>query len=124
MPRALPVRGEPSLPPWIREKKIRHLPLNFRSEGDGDEIIFLRLMTTRPDGSVVFTPTTLRYRPDHDPPVEVETTRSVHLCGWTWPDLRDVFLDAGFPRADAYGSYDGTPFNAAESSDVIGVIVR
>lgn len=23
MPRALPVRGEPSLPPWIREKKIR-----------------------------------------------------------------------------------------------------
>ena len=76
----------------------------------------------RSDGTVVFTPTTLRYRPDHDPPVEVETTRSVHLKSWTWPDLRDVFLAAGFTRAEALGSFDGTPFDAGESSDVIGVL--
>ncbi|HEX6976565.1 MAG TPA: class I SAM-dependent methyltransferase [Vicinamibacterales bacterium] len=108
----------------IRAKKLRHLPLNFRPmEGEG-EIVFLRLMETHPDGWVTFTPTTLRYDPHRDPPVEVTSTRSVRLYGWTWPELRAIFGGAGFSTAVAYGAFDGSPFDAAESSDIIGVLRR
>lgn len=108
----------------IRAKKLRHLPLNFRATEDEGEIIFLRLMETHDDGSVTFTPTTLRYDPRRDPPVEVTSTRSVRLHGWTWPELRAIFGEAGFSTAAVFGGYDGSPFNAAESTDVIGVLRR
>ncbi len=108
----------------IRSKKVRHLPLNFRPEEDGGETVFLRLMETHDDGWVTFTPTTLRYDPRRDPPVEVTSTRSVRLYGWTWPELRAVFGEAGFSTAAVFGGYDASPFSAAESPDVIGVLRR
>jgi SAM-dependent methyltransferase len=108
----------------IRLQKLRHLPLNFRKDDDGSETVFLRLMETGDDGSVIFTPTTLRYDPRRDPPVEVTSTRSVPLKGWTWPELRAVFGEAGFSIARVYGGYDGSTFDPAVSADVIGVITR
>jgi glycine/sarcosine N-methyltransferase len=108
----------------IRAKKIRHLPLNLRPQEDGSEIVFLRLMDTKPDGTVVFTPTTLRYDPTREPPVEVTSTRSVSLHGWSWPDLRRIFMDAGFTAAEAFGGYDGALLDAMESTDLIGVLTR
>jgi len=108
----------------IRANKIRHLPINFRPDDDGGETIFLRLMDTHEDGSVTFTPTTLRYDPLREPPVEVTSTRSTRLQGWTWPELRAVFGEAGFSTARAFGGYDGSTFDEAASSDVIGVITR
>lgn len=108
----------------LRAKKLRHLPLNFRASDDGGEVIFLRLMEPQDDGTVIFTPTTLRYDPRRDPPVEVTSTRSVRLHGWTWPGLRAIFEDAGFSSAAVFGGYDAAPFNALESSDIIGVMRR
>lgn len=108
----------------IRAKKLRHLPLNFRASDEGGEVIFLRLMEPQDDGTVIFTPTTLRYDPRRDPPVEVTSTRSVRLHGWTWPELRSIFGEAGFSTAAVLGGYDAAPFNASESSDIIGVMRR
>jgi SAM-dependent methyltransferase len=108
----------------IRAKKLRHLPLNFRPTENEGETIFLRLLETHADGWVTFTPTTLRYDPDRDPPVEVTSTRSIRLYGWTWPELRAIFGGAGFSTAAVFGGYDSSPFNAAESPDVIGVLRR
>jgi hypothetical protein len=106
----------------ILGQRIRHLPLNFRRDDDGGDVIFLRLMTPRDDGTVVFSPTTLRYRPGADPPVEVVTTRSVTLRAWTWPELRAIFLESGFGSAEAFGGYDGKPYDPAVSTDLIGVV--
>jgi SAM-dependent methyltransferase len=108
----------------IRSRNIRYLPLNFREEAEGEEVVFLRLMRTGPDGTVVFTPTTLRYRPGGDPPVEVLHTRSVTLRGWTWVEVRDAFDAAGFERFEPYGGYDASPFSASDSTDLVAVFRR
>ena len=48
----------------ILDRGERTFPLTLRpGEAVGEEIVFLRLMTPRPDGSLIFTPATLRYRP-------------------------------------------------------------
>lgn len=108
----------------ILARHVRHLPLNFRTDEDGAETIFLRLMTPEPDGHVIFSPTTLRYAPDRDPPVQVMTTRSVRLRAWTWPELRAVFERAGFDRFDVYGGFDSSAYDAGESPDVVAVLRR
>jgi SAM-dependent methyltransferase len=108
----------------IRARTVRHLPLNFRPGEDGSETIFLRVMSGVSDGHVIFSPTTLRYAPDEDPPVEVTATRSVRLRAWTWPELRAVFERAGFDCSNVYGGFDGTPYRPDESSDVLAVMRR
>lgn len=107
-----------------RALKTRYLPLNFRQDEDGGELVFLRLMEVRSDGTVVFSPTTLRYRPDRDPPVEVLQSRTLVLHGWTWVELWDVFGAAGFSRFRLYGGFDGSPFDPAGSFDLIAVLHR
>jgi SAM-dependent methyltransferase len=108
----------------LRAKNIRHLPLNFRAADDGGEVIFLRLVDVKSDGTVTFTPTTLHYRPNQDPPVEVVQSRTLRLHAWTWVEISDVFSAAGFERSQLFGGFDGSPFNPAESSDLIAVIRR
>ncbi len=108
----------------IRARGVRHLPLNFREAEDGGEIIFLRLVDVNSDGTVTFTPTTLRYRPNQDPPVEVVQSRTLRLHAWTWVEIWDVFSAAGFDRSQLFGGFDGSAFNPAESHDLIAVIRR
>jgi glycine/sarcosine N-methyltransferase len=97
----------------------RSLPLNVRKdEGEGD-VVFLRLMTPRPDGSVVFTPTTLRYRPEGDPPVEVVAARNVELKGWRRQELEDVLAAAGFSRREVFGTVGDVPFDPSRSPDTV-----
>jgi len=97
----------------------RSLPLNFRKDEGEGEIVFLRLMTPRPDGSIVFTPTTLRYRPEGDPPVEVVATRNVELKGWRRRELEDVLEAAGFIHRQVFGTVGDEPFDAAQSPDTV-----
>jgi len=67
----------------IFEKNIRHLPLNFRREEDGDgEIIFVSLMEFLDEGGIRFCPTNLKYNPLADPPVQVVRSRMTQLRGW------------------------------------------
>jgi SAM-dependent methyltransferase len=97
----------------------RSLPLNFRKDEGEGEVVFLRLMTPRPDGTVVFTPTTLRYRPHGDPPLEVVAARNVELKGWRRRELEDVLEAAGFTAREVFGTVGDVPFDAAQSPDTV-----
>jgi glycine/sarcosine N-methyltransferase len=97
----------------------RSLPLNFRNDEGEGEVVFLRLMTPRPDGTVVFTPSTLRYRPDGDPPLEVVSARNVELKGWRRQELDDALEAAGFSRRDVFGTVGDVPFDPVKSADTV-----
>jgi SAM-dependent methyltransferase len=97
----------------------RYLPLNFRRDEEEGEIVFLRLMTPRPDGTVVFTPSTLRYRPGGDPALEVVATRNVELTGWRRPELEGGLEAAGFPRREIFGTVGDVPFDPERSPDLV-----
>lgn len=104
----------------ILQKKLRSLPLNFRGEDAGDgEVVFLRLMTPRPGGRLVFTPTTLRYRPSGDPPVEVVNSRNVELRAWTRPEVEAALMSAGFSRTERHGTIADVPYVPDESTDLV-----
>lgn len=94
------------------------LPVNVR-RGEGEHVVFLRLMDPRPDGMVIFTPSTLRYRPDSDPPLEVVVSRNVLLRGWTRADLEPLLDKAGFVDRRLYGTVGDEPYLPAESSDLV-----
>jgi glycine/sarcosine N-methyltransferase len=98
----------------------RHLPVNFRP-GDGETIVFLRLMDPRPDGSVLFNPTTLTWRPDGVPPVAVASTKSVLLQGWRREELEDLLAEAGFGERRLYGGMQQEPYEPLESPDLVVV---
>ena len=96
----------------------RFLPLNFRTE-DQDQIVFLRLMQLKPDGMVMFTPSTLRYRPDGEPPLEVVASHNVLLRGWTQPDLDRALGTAGFDQRSFFGTVGEAPYVPSESVDCV-----
>ena len=101
----------------------RHLPLNFRDDPDGGEIVFLRLLELQADGRVIFCPTSLRLRPDRESPVEVHSSRRVPLKGWRRGELEEIFADAGFRQCRAYGSFTKDSFEPLESTDLLLVAV-
>ncbi len=104
----------------IFERKQRFLPLNFREgAAPGEEVVFLRVMTLGEDGSLVFTPSTLRLRPDGDPPLEVVSSRNVRLRGWRRQELEEVLEAAGFDHLDLFGTVGDTPYLPLESSDLV-----
>jgi len=95
----------------------RFLPLNFREDTRG-EVVFLRLMDLRQDGTVVFTPSTLRYRPDADPPLEVVSSKSVTLHGWTRSELDAALADNEFASREHFGTVADVPYEA-DSPDLV-----
>ncbi len=104
----------------ILDQGQRALPVNLRrGEGPGEEIVFLRLMTPHADGSVIFTPSTLRYRPDGDPPLEVVSARNVALRGWRRAELDSGLDAAGFTDRQLYGTVGELPYSATQSSDLV-----
>jgi SAM-dependent methyltransferase len=96
----------------------RYLPVNFRSEEDG-EIVFLRLMKPREDGTLLFFPSTLRLRPGHEPPLELVASREVELRGWRRAELESALEKAGFSQFEVLGSFTHEPFQAETSRDLI-----
>ncbi len=102
----------------IFEQEIRYLPLDFRPDGDR-EIVFLRLMEHLPGGRVRFCPTTLRYHPDADPPVELVRSKAVELRGWRRAQLEPLLRAAGFEVEAEFGDMQGGAFQAHESSDLV-----
>jgi glycine/sarcosine N-methyltransferase len=104
----------------ILAKGVRFLPLNFRGEDEsGGEVVFLRLMTPLGGGRLVFTPTTLRYRPQGDPPLEVVSGRNVALRAWTRAELEAALRAAGFESFEAHGTVGQVPYVPMESSDAV-----
>jgi glycine/sarcosine N-methyltransferase len=96
----------------------RSLPINFRPDPAG-EIVFVRLMTQQEDGTLFFYPITLQLRPGCDPPVELKHAREVRLHGWRSAEVEEVLAEAGFPDREAFGGFDGGPWDAARSRDLI-----
>jgi SAM-dependent methyltransferase len=99
---------------------VRALPLTFIEDDDG-EAIFLRVMTFKPDGRVVFSPTLLRYRPEQEPPIEVASSHTVDLRGWTHADVTGALERAGFSDRHLFGAMADVPFDALESHDLVVV---
>lgn len=101
----------------------RHLPLNFRAapEGDAGEVVFLRLMTLNDDGTVIFNPTSLHYRPGEESPVEVVSSKNVHLRGWKRTEIEALLDEAGFSRRTLYGGMEEKPYEALDSADLVVV---
>ncbi len=98
----------------------RSLPVNFRHDEEG-EVVFLRLMDLRDDGSVGFYPTTLLFQPDAEPPLQVKATKRVELMGWRSAQIEEALLTCGFKSVEVFGAYDGSAFLADASSDLIVV---
>ena len=108
----------------ILDRGERTFPLTLRpGEAEGDEIVFLRLMTSRADGSLVFTPATLRYRPGMEPPLELISAQNVPLRGWRRSELEGPLREAGFEVRDAFGSMTGDPWHP-ETSDLVLWVVK
>ena len=98
----------------------RFLPLNFRPGNEpGEEVVFLRLMTPGEDGSLVFTPSTLRLRPGAEPPLEVVLARNVPLRGWRRKELEEALDTAGFDHLDLFGTVGDTPYLPLDSPDLV-----
>lgn len=102
----------------IYEKKVRHLPLNL-NDGEDGTTVFLRLMDLREEGRVLFFPTTIRFRPDAEPSVEIVRSRRVELRAWTRKELLPALAEAGFGEVDLFGSMEGAPFDPHESQDLV-----
>ena len=102
----------------IFAKNERALPVNFRPDPEG-ELVFLRLMEPREDGTVLFFPTTLLLRPGHQPPIEVKHAREVELRGWKRREVEAVLERAGFRDFTAWGGFDGSAWEETESRDLI-----
>lgn len=105
----------------IRAQGIRYLPLNFREDDSGKEIVFLRLIEPLEGGRVRFCPSTLRYDPDADPPLEVVQSKIVELRGWTCDELLPRLETAGFDVEEVNGDMEGGAFEADASNDLVVV---
>lgn len=104
----------------IFTQQVRHLPVNFRQDEEG-EIVFLRLMKLQTDGGVLFFPSTLRLRPGQDPPLEIVAAKEVHLRGWRYAEVETALDECGFSERTLLGSFDGSPFEPDDSADLIVV---
>ena len=102
----------------IFQRQERHLPLNFRSDGE-EEIVFLRLMELQDDGQVLFYPSTLRLVPGGDPPLEVKASKEVRLHGWRAEELKSALKTAGFGDLRLLGNFAGEGFDPLDSRDLI-----
>lgn len=96
----------------------RSLPINFRADSEG-EIVFVRLMTPQPDGTVLFYPTTLHLRPGREPAVEVNHSREVRLRGWKREQVEAALEMAGFAERTAYSGFEGGAWEAEGSRDLL-----
>jgi hypothetical protein len=88
-------------------------------QDDEGEAIFLRVMTHNPDGSVVFTPSLLRYRKDGDPALEVITSHNVLLHGWKREEMESALASAGFAARKLYGTMADLPYADHDSTDLV-----
>jgi glycine/sarcosine N-methyltransferase len=96
----------------------RALPVNVR-EDQGETLVFVRVLLPHADGRVSFFPSTLRLRPDADPPLELLSSRRVEHRGWTHSEIEAELVDAGFDTIEWYGDMTGGTFDAQRSNDLV-----
>lgn len=103
----------------ILDRGERTFPVVLRPGGaDGEDTVFLRLMTHHGGGRITFTPATLRHSPGAAVPLELASARSVPLRGWRRDELAAPLREAGFTVREALGGMTGEPWTAT-SQDLV-----
>jgi len=101
---------------------VRALPVNVRplppEEGEG-ELVFVRVLTPRGDGTVDFYPITMALRPGHEPLVELRNARAAVHHAWKRPQLEATLADVGFTEIRALGGMSETPYRPLDSPDLV-----
>lgn len=101
----------------IRERGVRHLPLNFRTTEDG-ELLYLRLLDPLDGARVRFEMLTLERKPPDGESRIVSRTESIHRS-LTDDDLVSFLVSGGFSDIEFFGDYAGAPYEPLESHDLI-----
>jgi SAM-dependent methyltransferase len=97
----------------------RAFPVTLRpATGEGDETVFLRLMTHHGEGRLSFTPATLRYRPGAEAPLELLAAHTVPLRGWRRAQVEALLGESGFRVEEVLGTMTGESWSA-NSSDLV-----
>jgi SAM-dependent methyltransferase len=108
----------------ILDRGERTFPVVLRpGEADGEDTVFLRLMTHHGGGRLTFTPATLRYRPGAEPPLELAAAHDVALRGWRRAEVEALLRETGFRVDEVSGTMTGEAWTA-QSSDLVVVGAR
>jgi SAM-dependent methyltransferase len=108
----------------ILDRAERTFPVVLRpGETEGENTVFLRLMTHHGGGRLTFTPAHLRYRPGSGSPLELIAAHDVPLRGWRWAEIETLLCDTGFLIREVLGSMAGEAWSTA-SSDLVIVAAR
>ncbi|GLH72776.1 hypothetical protein GETHLI_12780 [Geothrix limicola] len=108
----------------ILERGERTFPVVLRpGEAEGEDTVFLRLMTHHGGGRLTFTPANLRYRPGKEPCLEVVAAQEVPLRGWRRAEVEGMLDAAGFTVRESLGTMTGEAWSAT-SSDLVLVAER
>jgi SAM-dependent methyltransferase len=105
--------------PGLRVRGIRALPVNLRpGDNDDEELVLVRLLRYEEDGTVLFSPTTLRWTTEHDSPVEVKWSRTMRLQAWSDDELTAVAARHDFEVVERFGTVNRDAFDPIESHDL------
>lgn len=104
--------------PGIFARGERALPTNVREDA-GETLVFVRVLQPLEGGLVNFYPSTLRLRPDTDPPLELMSSRSVTHRAWTRMELEAALVETGFDGIEWYGDMTGGAYDPQHSSDLV-----
>lgn len=108
----------------ILDRGERTFPVVLRpSEVDGEDTVFLRLMTHHGGGRLTFTPANLRYRPGTGTPLELIAAHDVALRGWRRAELEALAEGTGWRVREAFGTMTGEAWSAT-ASDLVLVLER
>jgi SAM-dependent methyltransferase len=103
----------------ILEKRIRHLPLNFRETEEG-EVLYLRVLDPIDESRIRFEIVTIERRPP-DGETRIVRSASSILRPLKDEELIGLLARAGFASIELLGSYDRAPYAPLESHDVLAV---
>ena len=108
----------------ILDRGERTFPVVLRpGEVEGEDTVFLRLMTHHGGGRLTFTPATLRYRPGAEAPLELAAAHDVPLRGWRRAEIESLLGETGFHVSEVFGTMTGEPWSGT-SSDLVVVGTR
>ncbi len=108
----------------ILDRGERTFPIVLRpGEAEGEDRIFLRLMTHHGGGRLTFTPATLRYHPGAEVPLELVAAQDVPLRGWRRSEVEGLLGEGGFRVREMLGTMTGEVWSA-RSSDLVVVAER
>lgn len=104
----------------ILDRGERTFPVVLRpGEAEGEDTVFLRLMTHHGGGRLTFTPATLRYRPGAGVPLELAAAQDVPLRGWRRAEIEPLLIQTGFHVSEVFGTMTGDAWSGASSDLVV-----